>query len=267
MAQPKIATLIDNFAVNDLATVWNGSSAGVSIGGLQASVPCVASYDALFSTTTYDLTGSSVFCQAVPSQGADREGFLEADVDGSNYVQMGYSAGTLFAKIETAGSATFTQSTTYDPVAHAWWRIREATGTIFFDTAPDGHTWTNRWSSAYTITITAVSAAFVSGFFSTDVPTTSFVRAFNVAPGSAVVSPGAVLIGAAPASGSARVAAQVTITTGAVPVYLGGPGVTSANGAQVPASSARPVVLFPGDSLYACTASGSTTIGICQNGA
>jgi hypothetical protein len=27
------------------------------------------------------------------------------------------------------------------------------------------------------------------------------------------------------------------------------------------------VVLFPGDSLYACTASGSTTIGICQNGA
>jgi len=34
--------------------------------------------------------------------------------------------------------------TPYDPVEHAWVRIREASGTVYWDTSPDGATWTNR---------------------------------------------------------------------------------------------------------------------------
>jgi hypothetical protein len=40
-----------------------------------------------------------------------------------------------------------TQTTiAFDDTAHAWWRIRETGGTVFWDTAPDGLTWTNRKS-------------------------------------------------------------------------------------------------------------------------
>jgi hypothetical protein len=30
----------------------------------------------------------------------------------------------------------------YDPVAHQWWRIREAGTTVYFETSPDGSNWT-----------------------------------------------------------------------------------------------------------------------------
>lgn len=35
----------------------------------------------------------------------------------------------------------------YDPAEHAWLRIREQSGTVFWDTAPDGRTWTPRFST------------------------------------------------------------------------------------------------------------------------
>jgi hypothetical protein len=32
-------------------------------------------------------------------------------------------------------------SVLYDPAQHAWWRIRESGGTLFWETAPDGKAW------------------------------------------------------------------------------------------------------------------------------
>ena len=52
----------------------------------------------------------------------------------------------------------------------------------------------------------------------------------------------------------------------ATSVYLGGPNVTSSNGAQVAASATLSGYLFSGDHLYACTTSGSVTAGVLQSG-
>ncbi len=35
----------------------------------------------------------------------------------------------------------------YDPVLHRWWRIREAGGTLYLETAPQGKVWTERLSA------------------------------------------------------------------------------------------------------------------------
>ncbi len=49
-------------------------------------------------------------------------------------------------------------------------------------------------------------------------------------------------------------------------VYLGGPNVTSSNGAPLAASTTLPAFLFAGDSVYGCTASGTSTVGVLQTG-
>jgi hypothetical protein len=50
-------------------------------------------------------------------------------------------------------------------------------------------------------------------------------------------------------------------------IYLGGPNVSSTNGAQVAASTTLSGYLFAGDALYAVTATGTSTVGVLQTGA
>ena len=42
-----------------------------------------------------------------------------------------------------AGATTLT----YDSTAHRWWRLRVTSGTMFWETSPDGDTWTTRRSA------------------------------------------------------------------------------------------------------------------------
>jgi hypothetical protein len=50
-------------------------------------------------------------------------------------------------------------------------------------------------------------------------------------------------------------------------LYLGGPNVSSSNGAAVAASATWSGWLFPGDSLYVIQDSASSVIGVLQTGA
>lgn len=53
----------------------------------------------------------------------------------------------------------------------------------------------------------------------------------------------------------------------AATVYLGSPVVTSSNGAAIAAGGTVTGFLFPGDTLYALTASGTSTLAVLQTGA
>jgi hypothetical protein len=50
-------------------------------------------------------------------------------------------------------------------------------------------------------------------------------------------------------------------------VYIGGPNVSSANGAAVAASTTLTGFTFSGDRVYVATASGTSTVGVLQTGA
>lgn len=58
------------------------------------------------------------------------------------------------------------------------------------------------------------------------------------------------------------------ITNGAATIYLGGSAnVTTGNGFPVLPTANAPVIhLFPGDRLWACTASGTSTVYVTQTG-
>jgi hypothetical protein len=58
-----------------------------------------------------------------------------------------------------------------------------------------------------------------------------------------------------------------SLVNGSGAIYLGGPNVTSANGAQVAASGTLSGWLFQGDQVWACTATSTSTVGVLITGA
>jgi hypothetical protein len=49
---------------------------------------------------------------------------------------------------------------TYDPVAHGWLRLRESAGTFYWETSPDGTSWTTR-ASVPTTTLTTLTGGIL----------------------------------------------------------------------------------------------------------
>ena len=73
---------------------------------------------------------------------------------------------------------------------------------------------------------------------------------------------------AAPAALTQGPAGWFSVTAGtAAAVYLGGSLVTSANGYALTAGGTLTGWLFPGDCVYALTASGTSTLAVLQTGA
>src|SRR6185437_10786798 len=105
--------------------------------------PNADAYAAYVSSASYDLTGSSVVLQvptsANPATSAQTNLFLDGPA--STSILMQEEKGQLYLSIETASGTQDIGSVLYDPVQHAWWRIRESGGTLFWETAPDGKAW------------------------------------------------------------------------------------------------------------------------------
>jgi hypothetical protein len=56
-------------------------------------------------------------------------------------------------------------TTTYDPVQHGYWRIREYNGVFYFDTAPDGATWTNQGQLSYSWNAQDTAVSFTCWYY------------------------------------------------------------------------------------------------------
>lgn len=73
------------------------------------------------------------------------------------------------------------------------------------------------------------------------------------------------LLASVPQTAAPGPAASVFISNGSgAVVYLGGSNVSSTNGAAMAVSTQITLTLFPGDALYAITASGSSTVSVVQ---
>ncbi|NUS83649.1 MAG: hypothetical protein HOY75_13115 [Streptomyces sp.] len=119
--------------------------------GGRARVPCTNDFAAFASAAIYTLDESqarvrvyppavggatgSVFCQLlVLSNVAGTQIVFEVDVT-TNLLTMAVHVGFVD---ESPGTLP------YDPVAHAWLRVREAAGLLNWETSPDGRTWTTQ---------------------------------------------------------------------------------------------------------------------------
>ena len=182
-ANAAMSTLVDNFATNDLSAKWyNSSNATWSAGQVAIAVDTSANGQ-LGATSAYNLTGSSIITEVVPATGAAYTTNLVLG-SGTNSILTGYQGGDLVATLTQNSAVSFTQSISYSPGSHKWWRIREQSGVIFWDAAPDGLAWTNLWSTAYTMNVTGLSPLFQAS--STSGSATSFVE--NVGGNNVAVS-------------------------------------------------------------------------------
>jgi len=131
-------------------------------------------YSVAYSGGTYKLTGSQVdVCivgmPAIGNGSTEAQWFVRYDA--SNYFSMFISGGDLYSGEMYGGSKTNTLLVSpYDATSHKYWRVREASGTVYFDTSPDRVTWTNMRSHAHTLStkLATMRMWFECGYYGTE---------------------------------------------------------------------------------------------------
>lgn len=188
---PKIETLSDSFDTEvNKSLVWQSANPATVWDAGRAKIPCTTAYPNLGTNIigSYNLTGSSVYARVVPPPDGTgtRQTMMETVLggDSSTRLRMGFWAGSMRFYRTIAGVDTEGTAIPYDPIAHAWWRIRESGGTAYFDTSPDSQTWTNRWSIAPGFAITQVALNFLSGYYGTETASDAFVDYVNTPKGA-----------------------------------------------------------------------------------
>ncbi|MFE7073803.1 hypothetical protein ACFU96_27320 [Streptomyces sp. NPDC057620] len=154
LAGTPFSALTDSFNDNAVDPVkWPDSydPGGFSETGGRARVACTTAYNAYASAEAYRLRESHVHVRMWPpaAGGATAEAWAQLLVQtttlGTDAIfEVSAVTGNLIMAVRTGYFDPAQAAITYDPVAHAWLRIRETGGQLLWDTSPDGVTWTNR---------------------------------------------------------------------------------------------------------------------------
>lgn len=165
-------SLIDTFATADTSKWTFNASASVSSGQLE--LPSVSDYsNAAISNANYNLTDSYVKAELIQptNVGNGTSGtslYVGYDTSGDDMLQILIEAQTNILCIESVGGTGTSTSIPYDPDNHRWFRIREASGTVYWEVSSDGASWYVLRSKAPGITITNLKVVLVAGFYGTE---------------------------------------------------------------------------------------------------
>lgn len=148
---PSLSTLIDNFNDNVIGPNWGNSYGGVTETGGRARIPCGLGYAGYQTAYSWTLAGATIYVQlaTVPSGVGATEAYCGLLVNsGTDGTRLGfiYSAitGLLRCTNEVGYYDPDAASLTYSGTDHKWLRLREDGTSVYWDTSPDGTTWTNR---------------------------------------------------------------------------------------------------------------------------
>lgn len=104
------------------------------------------------SAVPYDLTDSEARVELVrglsPNPNFTETYLLARNGPASRYAKLTLKNGTLLSELAKDGVATTVNLASYDPALHRWLRLREASGTLYYETSPDGDTWTTLFGHA-----------------------------------------------------------------------------------------------------------------------
>ena len=93
---------------------------------------------------------------------------LNVEVSSGNHEAVSWENDQLLFR-ETVSGVRSDTSIAYDPENHVWLRIREAGGTIYWDTSPDALNWTNRRSKASGLSgLDSVTINLFAGYWGTE---------------------------------------------------------------------------------------------------
>lgn len=130
--------LSDDFSTKDTQK-WDYYSPRVSLVSGQLSIVPNTNYEGLYSAQDQDLTSSSMTVQMtqVPNIGnGSTSASFGAEISSGNGVYTTWENGDLIFQEYVAGTPTEVYIP-YNAVDHAWLRIREDNGIIYWDTSPD----------------------------------------------------------------------------------------------------------------------------------
>lgn len=127
---------------------------------------------------------ASIEVKTAPA-GADASTHFSFSPDPStqkDVLEINVRNGQLFLRKVVSGVET-SHGIPYDPVCHRFWRFREASGIIYSEASPDGHTWVELGHDASPTTVSGGKIDFgVYVFTDTAQPLTALFDNFNVAP-------------------------------------------------------------------------------------
>lgn len=192
---PRLKEVTDGFdAASINPFVWSvdttggGGTATQSLGLLRLSAATggAASVAARTQTAAYDPRGqrTTVKLTGIPVAGTAGLSLLLGNST-SNALTIRYNAtGALIEAVKVvAGVATVVGSVAYSTVLHRWVGIREAAGTIYFDTSPDGVSWTRFASTAAPFALVGYGARLYADVATSVGNTgTAVFDAFNLTP-------------------------------------------------------------------------------------
>jgi hypothetical protein len=167
----KAHTLVDNFN-DDQTDTSKWLNLGWEVRETNGRVeirPSPFSWTATYtSAATYDLTGSEVRVELVqvPRSAPLVRTFLLLEIDGPYSIYGGYHLllsvenGVLSCTQAAGFGGIVVREIVYDPAAHRWLRIRELGDTVYWETAPDGDTWTIVATAPRVLTVTNLYVKF-----------------------------------------------------------------------------------------------------------
>lgn len=137
-------------------TIWSGNFNGAVEAGGYARVPAAAGVTAGYaSARQYTLTGSktTVRLVTVPSPTGATSATCTFMVNAvTSGTRIGFVVNSVTNQLQLKSDVSFSDAgqvnLTHSKTDHAWLRIREASGTVYWETSPNGSDWTVRRSAA-----------------------------------------------------------------------------------------------------------------------
>jgi hypothetical protein len=171
LSWPLAETFQDNFDFGGIDSgKWTSSGSGITIGTLlDVEITTNNDYQFINSINLYNLTGSYMYSQVTDAGNQSLASFevypvyLTADSNNKLFVRI---SGNVVQPIKVVGGVTTNvgAGVAYNSTTMKYFRIREASGTTFWDYATDPtSTWTNITSAANPITVTSVTLEILVG--------------------------------------------------------------------------------------------------------
>lgn len=166
----KTENVVDDFSSQNTA-LWNGYDGNPSIVSGQLNITPTHSYEAISTVATYDFTGSYFRMEIIqrPNGGnGSVEGSMIVSRDSSNQFAMIVAGGNLVCRERASGTNSDT-TVTWNATTMKFWRLRESSGTAYWETSSDGATWTTRRSKTIALgAITAMRCVISAGYWGTE---------------------------------------------------------------------------------------------------
>jgi len=186
-----MADLSDSFNDGTIGAVWGSYGTTTTVaekgGCLVFNTSTSTGYGGLDSATTYDLTSNYAFMQLLNAGNQALASMevvpVKVTLDANNNLFWYVNGGNIIAYKTVATTLTNIASTTYNAAIHEWFRIREASGTTYYEYSSDGISWTIFTSLANPFALTALTVDPSVGTYSAEASgTTVIMDNFNKPP-------------------------------------------------------------------------------------